>query len=58
MAKTIRKPVDKFERQARLAGHRNFRDTEQREQRNLHRMGWNPEMEDDLDDPSTPGDSE
>jgi hypothetical protein len=50
MAKTFRKPVDKFERQARLAGHRNFHDSEQRELRNMQRMGWQPEMEDEINE--------
>lgn len=57
MAKTFRKPVDKFERQARLAEHRTVRDTEHREIRNMHRIGWVPDMEEN-DDSITGEDTE
>lgn len=48
MAKTFHKPIDKFERQARLA-QRNVRN-DRREQRNINRMGWQPEPFDDFEE--------
>lgn len=48
MAKTFHKPIDKLERQARLE-QRNARN-DRREQRNINRMGWQPEPYDDFEE--------
>lgn len=43
MAKTFHKPIDKVERQARLAGRNNIKN-DRREARNLNRMGWQDDV--------------
>lgn len=47
MAKSQNRQVDKVERKARLAGIHRQREVEQRELRNMHRMGW---VEDSFDE--------
>lgn len=48
MAKSQHRQVDKVERKARLEGVQRQRQVEQRELRNLNRMGWQ-EMDDEED---------
>lgn len=50
MAKSRTRPVDKVERQARLANARRHQQLEQSDIRNAHRLGWNDDDYDQADD--------
>lgn len=50
MAKSSNRQVDKVERKARLAIGRRHQELEQRELRNINRLGWMEMDEDEEDD--------